>query len=196
MFSTRIWLVSVLFLAGCAGPKAVRGSETPGLDNAAMSTSLDRKDLEEALKISMETLRTSPLMARWASENQPTVGVLPIRNETSEHIGGALDALMTEIESQLVNFAPVRVISLETQDALMEEIRRQYASDGAFDQTQIARWGKQLGVHYIVSGKVFSTDERTERARRVQYYLFIRAVSVETGEILFQNQTPITKAII
>lgn len=161
-----------------------------------MSTSLDRKDLEVALKISMETLRTSPLMARWASENQPTVGVLPIRNETSEHIGGALDALMTEIESQLVNFAPVRVISLETQDALMDEIRRQYASDGAFDQTQIARWGKQLGVRYIVSGKVFSTDERTEKARRVQYYLFIRAVSVETGEILFQNQTPITKAII
>ncbi|MGB5694654.1 MAG: penicillin-binding protein activator LpoB [Polyangiales bacterium] len=161
-----------------------------------MSTSLDRKDLEEALKISMEALRTSQLMARWASESRPTVGVLPILNETSEHIGSALDALMTEIESQLVNFAPVRVVSLDTQDALMEEIRRQYASDGGFDHTQIASWGKQLGVRYIVSGKVFSTDERTEKARRVQYYLFIRAVSVETGEILFQNQTPITKAII
>ncbi|MDH3201352.1 MAG: penicillin-binding protein activator LpoB [Myxococcales bacterium] len=159
-----------------------------------MSTSLDRKDLEQALKVSMETLRTSGVMARWASENQPNVGVLPIRNETSEHIGSALDALMTEIESQLINFAPVRVVSLDTQDALMDEIRHQQQS--GFDQTQIARWGKQLGVRYIVTGKVFSSDERTEKARRVQYYLFIRVVSVETGEILFQNQAPITKAII
>ncbi|MGB8224526.1 MAG: penicillin-binding protein activator LpoB [Polyangiales bacterium] len=160
-----------------------------------MSTSLDRKDLEQALKISMEALRTSKLMARWAAENQPTVGVLPIQNETSEHVDSALNALMTEIESQLINFAPVRVISMQTQDQLMDEIRHQYES-GGFDQTQIALWGKQLGVRYIVSGKVFSSDERTAKSRRVQYYLFIRAVSVETGEILFQNQAPITKAII
>lgn len=185
----------VLFLMGCAGPRAVRGSETPGLDNAAMSTTLDRKDLEKALKISMEALRTSRLMARWETENNPTVGVLPIRNETSEHIGGALNALLTEIESQLINFAPVRVVSLEGQDALIEEIRVQQENT-AFDPTQTAKWGRQLGVRYILSGKVFSTDERTKEARRVQYYLFIRAVSVETGEILFQNQAPITKAII
>lgn len=188
-------LAFALGLVGCAGPKAVRGADTPGLDNAAMSTSLDRKDLERALKISMEALRTSKLMARWAAENQPNVGVLPIRNETSEHIGGALNALMTEIESQLINFAPVRVVSLEGQDALIEEIRHQQESS-AFDPAETARWGRQLGVSYIISGKVFSTDERTEDARRVQYYLFIRAVSVETGEILFQNQAPITKAII
>lgn len=195
-----VHLVVALFvgsalLTGCAGPRAVRGQDTPGLDNAPMSTSLDRKDLEKALKISMEALRTSKLMARWEAENDPTVGVLPIRNETSEHIDSALNALMTEIESQLINFAPVRVISLETQDDLIEEIRHQQQST-AFDQAQVAAWGRQLGVRYIMSGKVFSTDERTESARRVQYYLFIRCVSVETGEILFQNQAPITKAII
>lgn len=184
-----------LALTGCAGPRAVRGQDTPGLDEAAMSTSLDRKDLERALKINMEALRTSRLMARWQAERDPTVGVLPIRNETSEHIDSALNALMTEIESQLINFAPVRVISLEDQPALIEEIRQQQQS-GAFDQARVAAWGKQIGVRYIVSGRVYATDERTESARRVQYYLFIRTVDVETGEILFQNQAPITKAII
>lgn len=182
-------------LTGCAGPRAVRGEDTPGLDNAAMSTSLDRKDLEKALKINMEALRTSKLMAQWHTEADPTVGVLPFRNETSEHIDSALNALMTEIESQLINFAPVRVISLEDQPALIEEIRVQQQS-GAYDQNRVAAWGRQIGVRYIVSGKVFATDERTESARRVQYYLFIRTVDVETGEILFQNQAPITKAII
>jgi hypothetical protein len=190
-----VLLAGSLCLSGCAGPRAVRGQDTPGLDNAAMSTSLDRKDLEKALKISTEALRTSKLMAQWEAENDPTVGVLPLRNETSEHIDSALNALMTEIESQLINFAPVRVISLEDQDTLIEEIRHQQQSS-AFNQAQVAAWGRQMGVRYIVSGKVFSTDERTESARRVQYYLFIRCVSVETGEILFQNQAPITKAII
>jgi len=197
---SRIWIVLVSLgvvgmLGGCAGPRAVRGQDTPGLDEAAMSTSLDRKDLEKALKINMEAMRTSRLMARWQAEQDPTVGVLPLRNETSEHIDSALNALMTEIESQLVNFAPVRVISLEDQPALIEEIRVQQQS-GAYDQARVAAWGKQIGVRYIVSGKVFATDERTESARRVQYYLFIRTVDVETGEILFQNQAPITKAII
>ena len=182
-------------VAGCSSPKAVRGSETPGLDNAAMSTTLDRKDLEKALKISMEALRTSRVMVQWRTENRPTVGVLPIRNETSEHIAGALDALLSEIETQLVNFAPVRVISLQGQDDLIQEIRRQQ-QNSAYNPQETAKWGRQLGVRYIISGKVFSTDERTKDARRVQYYLFIRAVSVETGEILFQNQAPITKAII
>ncbi|MEM9729573.1 MAG: penicillin-binding protein activator LpoB [Myxococcota bacterium] len=194
-FTIALFVSLATVLASCSGPQAVRGSDTPGLDNAAMSTKLDRKDLEKALKISMEALRTSKLMVRWEAENDPTVGVLPIRNETSEHIGSALNALSTEIESQLINFAPVRVISLEGQDALIDEIRHQQESS-AFDPNETAKWGRQLGVRYIVSGKVFSTDERTEDARRVQYYLFIRTVSVETGEILFQNQAPITKAII
>jgi hypothetical protein len=193
------WVVLLPLVAmsivGCAGPQAVRGQDTPGLDEAAMSTSLDRKDLQKALKINMEALRTSRLMALWQAEQDPTVGVLPIRNETSEHIDSALAALMTEMESQLINFAPVRVISLEDQPQLIEEIRVQQQS-GAYDQSRVAAWGRQIGVRYIMSGKVFATDERTENARRVQYYLFIRAVSVETGEILFQNQAPITKAII
>ena len=185
----------VVLLAGCAGPRAVRGQDTPGLDQAAMSTSLDRKDLETALKINMEALRTSKLMARWQAEQDPTVAVLPIRNETSEHIDSALNALMTEIESQLINFAPVRVISLEDQPVLIEEIRQQQ-QNSAYDQSRVAAWGKQIGVRYIVSGRVYATDERTQSARRVQYYLFLRTVDVETGEILFQNQAPITKAII
>ena len=188
-------VAGLVLLSGCAGPRAVRGQDTPGLDEAAMSTSLDRKDLERALQISMEAMRTSKLMAIWEAEDDPTVGVLPFRNETSEHIDSALNALMTEIESQLINFAPVRVISLEDQPELIEEIRRQQESS-AFDQTKIAAWGRQIGVRYSVSGKVFSTDERPESARRVQYYLFIRTVDVQTGEILFQNQAPITKAII
>jgi penicillin-binding protein activator len=183
--------------SGCAHkPKAVRGSDTPGLDYAAMGTGLDRRDLSQMLRENMQVMKNSRVYQVWAQENRPPVSVLPIRNETSEHIESALGALISEIETTLVNEAPVRVVSLENQKSLMEEIQRQQNSQGAFDASQVASWGKQLGARYVITGKVFTTDERTPNAHRVQYYLFIRVISVETSEVLFQNQAAVTKAII
>lgn len=185
-----------LFALGCGGPKAVRGSDTPGLDYAAMSTSLDRRDLSQMMRENMEKMKTSRAYQIWASEDRPPVSILPIQNETSEHIDSALGALISEVETELINSAPVRVISMESQKSLMEEIQRQQHSQGAFDTSQVASWGKQLGARYVITGKVFTTDERAPNARRVQYYMFLRVVSVETGEVLFQNQAAVTKAIL
>lgn len=193
---TGVLLCGLGLAGGCGGPQAVRGQDTPGLDNAAMGTGLDRVDLKKMLEENLDVLGNSMVYKQWASEDRPVVSVLPIRNETSEHIDSALGALITEIETQLINRAPVRVVSLETQQDLMKEIQRQQHSQGAFDAASVASWGKQLGARYLVTGKVFSTEERTAKARRVQYYLFIRVLSVETGEVLFQNQAAVTKAII
>jgi len=105
-----------------------------------------------------------------------------------------LDALISDIETTLVNAGHVQVISLESQPQLMEQVRRQY-QDG-FDQSKIAGWGKQIGVRYVVTGKVFSNDERQDKERRVQYFMFIQVLDVETSAILFQYKTSVTKALI
>lgn len=179
---------------GCGGPKAVRGEEVAGLDDQAMSTGLDRRDLQKLLHDNMQALQSSPVIARWQKENGPTVSVLPLRNETTEHVDGQLDSLISDIETTLVNAGHVQVISLESQPALKEQVRAQY-SDG-FDQSKIAAWGKQIGVRYVVTGKVFSSDERQAKERRVQYFMFIQVLDVETSAILFQYKTSVTKALI
>jgi uncharacterized protein (TIGR02722 family) len=185
----------VLAIGGCAsGPKAVRGDDEPGLDYHAMSTGLDRRDLQKMLNENMETMRRSAVVQRWLAENRPPVAVLPIRNETSEHVDSALQALISDIETKLIEWGAVKVISLESQQSMLNEIRRQYAE--GFDQTQIAHWGKQIGTRYFVTGKVYTTDERVGDQHRVQYYMFMQVLSVETGEILFQNKTSVTKALI
>jgi penicillin-binding protein activator len=182
-------------LAACSsGPRAVRGSDEPGLDYAAMSTGLDRRDLQQMMNENMQMMRKSAVVQRWMQEDRPAVAVLPIQNETTEHIESALNALLSDIETELINWGAVRVISLQNQQQMMEEIRRQYAE--GFDQTKIAHWGKQIGSRYFVTGKVYTTDERVGDQRRVQYYLFMQVLSVETGEILWQNKTNTTKAII
>ena len=178
---------------GC-GPKAVRGEDVAGLDDQAMSTGLDKRDLQKMLHDNMNALQSAPVVARWQSEKDPTVSVLPLRNETTEHIDSQLDSLISDVETTLVNAGHVKVISLESQPQLMEQVRRQY-QDG-FDQSKIAGWGRQIGVRYVVTGKVFSSDERQDKERRVQYFMFIQVLEVETSAILFQYKTAVTKALI
>jgi uncharacterized protein (TIGR02722 family) len=189
----RFALFLTLACAAC-GPKAVRGSETPGLDDEAMSTGLDKRDLEGMLRDNMKALQAAPVIQRWSTESRPAVAVIPLRNETTEHIDSSLDSLISDIETTLVNAGHVRVISMEQQPKLVEEIRRQYA--GAFDPSQAAGYGKQVGAKYIVTGRVYNADERQSGERRVQYFMFIQVINVETGEILFQHKTSVTKALI
>jgi penicillin-binding protein activator len=183
-----------LAVAACGGPRPVRGEDVQGLDDEAMSTGLDRRDLQKLMHENMKALQASAVIRRWQSESSPTVAVMPLRNETTEHVDSQLDALVSDIESTLVNAGHVRIVSFERQPQLMEEVRRQY-SDG-FDRNQVAGWGKQIGAKYFVTGKVFSADERHEDERRVQYIMFIQVLDAETGEILFQNKSYVTKALV
>ena len=194
---SSVWVVlvcSAMFAQACGGPQAVRGGDVEGLDDEAMSTGLDKRDLEQALHKNMEALQASAVIKRWQGEGQPTVSVLPLRNETSEHVDSALQALISDIETKLVNAGHVQVVSLERQPQVMDEIQRQYA--GGYDPSNMARWGKQIGARYFVTGKVFSADERSDDERRVQYFMFLQVLDVETGAILFQNKTEITKALV
>ncbi len=190
----------VLMLWGCGGsdPHVVRGSQSPGLDEAAYSTGLDRHDLQQLMHENFKALWSSPVVTRWQSEGRsgkkPSIAVLPLRNETSEHIDSTLDALISDVETELINSNIFRVVSMENQKMLMDEIRAQQA-DG-FNQNEVAKWGNQMGVRYIVTGKVFTADERAAESRRVQYFMFLQVLSVETGEILFQNKSDLTKAIV
>jgi penicillin-binding protein activator len=192
----RAWpwvLLGAAAVAGC-GPKAVRGDEVAGLDDQAMSTGLDRRDLQKLLKENLDTLQNAAVVKRWEKEDRPAVAVLPLRNETSEHIDSALEALISDIETALVNAGHVRVVSLEQQPALMQEVKQQQSD--AYNPQQVARWGKQVGAQYLVTGKVFTTDERFDDERRVQYSLFMQVLDVETGEVLFQNKSAVTKALV
>jgi penicillin-binding protein activator len=193
-FGALAFVLGVSAAAVGCGPKAVRGEEVEGLDDQAMSTGLDRRDLQKLLQENMKALENAPVLKRWEGEQMPAVAVLPLRNETTEHVESSLDALISDIETTLVNAGHVRVISMEQQPKMIAEIRQQYS--GAFDASQISTWGKQIGARYIVTGKVFTSDERQDGERRVQYFMFIQVLEVETTQILFQHKSAITKAII
>ena len=196
----RLWVLAAVavFHAGCPGPTYVRGSEMKELDNYAMSTGLDRRDLDTLFEQNWKALTEAGIYGQWRGAAEggdvPSVAVFPFANETSEHIDSQLDALLSKVETRLVNSGFVSVISREMQKQLVEELRTQ--SSAAFDSSKAAQLGRQVGAKYFVTGKIHDAAEKTSDAKRVQYFLFMQVVDVETGAIRFQQEAELTKGLV
>jgi penicillin-binding protein activator len=194
MRNSILALVLLVIAPACGGPTAVRGSDVKGLDDEAMSTGLDKRDLEQMLHENMKALQASAVLKRWQSEQSPTAAILPFRNETSEHVESALDSLLSDVETKLVNAGHLTMVSVERSPEILAEVRQQQTD--AYDPAKVTRWGKTIGARYFVTGKVFSSDERQDDERRVQYFLFMQVLDAETGAVLFQNKSSVTKALV
>jgi len=183
---------------GCATREVVRGSDDPSINAPAMSTSLDREDIQRTLSRLLNQMRDAPIMGEWRARagagQSTTVAIAPFMNETTEHIDPQLDSMLSETETWLVNSGVARVISHERQLDMIREVEG--AQHPIFDPRHIPQYGKQLGVKYFITGKVGASDERTMDARRVQYFIYMQVIDTETSEIRWQQKAYVTKAII
>ncbi len=200
MFQKTCWqvvcaAVVVVGALGCS-PTYVSDADAPELDSYTMSLRFDRKDLDRLYDDNIKELLGSGIAKQWerqaAMGKSPVLAVLPMRNETSEHI--QTDALLSKFETDLVNKSPADVIEYRDQPNNMAEVRRQM--DANYDPNRVAQFGRQLGVQYIVTGKVYDVSERVGDEKRVQYFMFVRVIEVETSAIKFQNESKITKALV
>jgi PBP1b-binding outer membrane lipoprotein LpoB len=160
-----------------------------------MSTGLDKRDLEKLFDENMASFLDSAVVSKWKGESEPpVVSLFPIVNETSEHIRDQLDALLAKMETKIINGGFATVVDRARQNELIAEIRRQQG--GAFDETKSAEVGRQLGAKYFLSGKVYDSAEKTGGERRVQYFLFMKIIEVETGVVRWQNEANLTKGLV
>ena len=193
LVSLAALLTLPLTTGGCS-KEYVRGSEDPSVDHAAMGTGLDKVDIQKLLKECLDDLRVHPIMAEWraAGRKNVTVAVFPFQNDTSEHIDSALAAILGEAENWLIE-GGTTVIDRQRQNQLIAEVEG--AKNPIFNQARAPQYGKQLGVKYDLTGNVQAPAERTEDERRVQYFLFLRIVEVETGAIVWQHKAHVTKMV-
>jgi penicillin-binding protein activator len=189
----RIFYAVTLLAVACGGPNYVRDTDVKNLDEYAMSTGLDRRDVDRLYDENVRSMMESAVVGQWKKDT-PVVAIFPISNETSEHVGPQLDALLSKLETQLVNGGFAQVVSRERQKQLIGEVEAQRG--GAFDPSSAATYGKQLGARYFVTGKLHDSAERTEGERRVQYFLFMQVVDVETGVIRWQNEAKLSKGLV
>ena len=190
-------LIALLPALACA-PRAMRGgagTDNPNMDQPAMSTTLDRTDIEYLVSNNLDALYDSRF---WktdvsGSSQRPVFAIWPIENATSEHLEDQMLTLLSSIETSLVNSGLVQVVARSRQSELAREIGIQQGD--IYDASRAARLGKQLGAKYFVTGKLTAVDERIQKTRRLQYTLFIQIIQIETGIVEFQNETMRSKAL-
>lgn len=193
--SSVVLLGLVASLTAACGPAYVRGNQDPGIDDAAMSTGLDKRDIQQLLHENLKHLMSSPIANRWNTDRtRPTLAIYPLANETSEHIDSQLQALLSDVETFMVNSGLVTVVSVERQAQMIAELEKQHG--GGFDRNHLADYNKQLGAQYYVTGKVFTSDERVNDERRVQYFMFMQVIEVATSAVVWQNKSEITKGLM
>jgi PBP1b-binding outer membrane lipoprotein LpoB len=191
-------LTALLLLCAACAPRAIRGgpgTDNPAMDEAAMSVLLDRADIEYLVGENLGPLFGSRFWAQdvAGAPDLPLVAIWPIQNATTQHIDDQMLTVLSSIETKLVNSGAVRVVDRARQEALAREIGIQQSD--IYDPVSARRLGRQLGAQYFVTGKVTSVEEKIERARRVQYTLFLQVVEIETGLIEFQHESARSKAL-
>jgi penicillin-binding protein activator len=202
MMPIKKLIVFLLVLSFClisCGPKATRGG--PGTDNAkldqkALSTKLDRLDIEYLVNENTTALFDSRFWKKeieYAEGTPPVIAILPIQNDTAEHLEDEMAILLSSIETSLVNSGMINVVSRERQAQMVAELGMQQGA--TFDPASAGRLGKQLGAKYYVTGKLGAVAERLKDMRRMQYNLFIQILDIETGMVKFQNEAVRSKAL-
>ena len=201
-FSNRVFQVFALCvcvaLATSCAPRAMRGgagTANPNLDAPAMSTTLDKSDIDYLVDETLNPMLSSRFWAGEirASDSPPLMAIWPIQNNTSYHLDEQLLTLLSSIETTLVNSGDVRVVNRERQSELAREIGMQQSA--SFDPRTAREVGRQMGAQYFVTGKITSIEEKIQSTRRVQYMLFIQVLEIETGLIKFQNESARSKAL-
>ena len=186
--------LAALSSAGCASKEYVRGSQEPGIDAPAMSTGLDKHDIQQMLTENLNNLRTVARhghVARRAAARRPSP-IFPFSNETSEHIESQLQAILSEAETWLVESQHRhggRAASGRTRSSPRSKARETRSSTRRTSRSTASSSARK----YFLTGKVQTSDERTEDVRRVQYFFFMQVIEVETGAIRWQHKAYVTK---
>src|SRR5690554_42328 len=195
--SSRYFLVATLMLLlsplGCAEPQAVSDAEMTEIDTHTMSVRLDRNDVERIYAENIEKLVESPAFGAWegqaAAGASVSVATYPIRNETDQEVDSALQALLSKFEQALVGRDVVDVISHENQPDLIAEAELQQSE--AYDSERAAAVGKQIGAQFFVTGKFYGDEEVVEDTERMQYFVNLQVIDIESGQVVFQNTSAV-----
>lgn len=178
---------------GCAEPQAVSDAEMKEIDTHTMSVRLDRNDVERIYAENIEKLVESPAFGAWESQAAAgasvAVATYPIRNETEQEVDSALQALLSKFEQALVGRDVVDVISHENQPDLIAEAELQQSE--AYDSTRAAAVGKQIGAQFFLTGKFYGNEEVVEDTERMQYFVNLQVIDIESGQVVFQNTSAV-----
>jgi uncharacterized protein (TIGR02722 family) len=163
--------------------------------------STDLKTLASAM---VDSMVAAPQLAYYEHDSKSAdkriiVYTAGVNNRTSEHIDTS--GITDSIRTSLLKSGRFRLAaSNQGQDDLGEQVRFQQGS-GRVTPEMAKAFGKQLGADMILYGNMRSIEKKRGRSLEsgggkvedVYYQFVLNAVNIETGEIIWADQTELRK---
>jgi len=191
MARTGLLLVSLVFVADCAGKQVTRVDPNWLTDLSSCWNDTDSRLVANAL---IEQSLGTPWAARYASVHggqAPTVIVGEFANRSHEHI--PVGTFIRDLEAAFINSGAVRVVASRDE---RQEVRaeRDDQQDHSRADTR-ARMAQELGAQYMMQGDIQTITDREGRETVVYYQIDARMVDLETNEKVWTGQHRIKKYI-
>lgn len=192
-------LLSMITLASCGSTNYGDASATETLNVAWGSTDLQTFATDMTASLNAATQLAFLDHPGKTADKRIVVYMGGFQNLTGEHID--LGGLRDKMTAQLVGTGKFRVVAeTQGQAELEEQIRFQQGS-GRVIPAQAKAFGKQLGADVIVFGSLRDITKTKQRSLEtlgvkttdVYFQLVLQSVNIETGEIIWANESEIRK---
>lgn len=193
-------LLSMITLASCGSTNYGDASATETLNVAWGSTDLQTFATDMTASLNAATQLAFLDHPGKTADKRIVVYMGGFQNLTGEHID--LGGLRDKMTAQLVGTGKFRVVAeTQGQAELEEQIRFQQGS-GRVIPAQAKAFGKQLGADVIVFGSLRDITKTKQRSLEtlgvkttdVYFQLVLQSVNIETGEIIWANESEIRKS--
>jgi uncharacterized protein (TIGR02722 family) len=179
-----------LLWAGCSSP--VRTVEPT--DSTVQTMDISQADVNDAARNMVNSMLSSPAVARATEGVTPTIVILPVRLDAASLTNSNVntDALTTLVRGQVINSGVFQFVDKTRRDDIADEIRYQQES-GMVKQSTAAQRGEQIGADYILEGTLSGFDDYTGKTRRVGYVMTLTLQDIQSGIITWQETQQIAK---
>lgn len=179
--------VAAALLTSC-GPKAfVKGQYDDVNKENLMNDQWSETDMQVVVKAMVESLTKSAKVA--TAKTPPDVMVTNLQNKTSEHID--TQSIMDMVRVELTNSGKVSFIDKEARKDISDEY--DYQNSGMVSQSTKKGAGEQIGVDYIINGRIDSIVQEVGKDKSVYYKITLNMTDLKTTRIVWTDQKQIRK---
>lgn len=179
--------LSLLAVVGC-GPKAfVKGQYDDVNRENLMNDQWSETDMQKAVADLVASLMVSPAIN--GTKKMPVVMVTGLQNKTSEHID--TQSIMDMVRVELTNSGKVSFIDKEARKDISDEY--DYQNSGMVSKETKKGAGGQIGVDYIINGRIDSIVQEVGKDKSVYYKITLNMTDLKTTRIVWTDQKQIRK---
>ena len=180
-------LITATLLAGCTGT-TIQYTDPDAVDTTSLDFS--STDLQTTAQKMVNSMLSSPRVAKITAKSTPIIWVQTVKNETNEHIN--TQAITNTISTELLNSGKFNFVDMSKVSAVKEQMQYQNYS-GMVAKDKAVKIGRQVGAQYMMYGDISSISARNNYQQSQFFQITMKLMDLESGLIVWQGQKQIRK---